>query len=123
MGAGVGTASALVDLLKMGKAEGVETNGLIAMLIQGERPLQISILLESSGGRATVYLTGVELSGAKIAGPVLQFLLKEFFIPLFPNAKIGEPFELREDLERIEIRPDGVRVVMKRGYDTTSGRG
>ena len=114
LGTGAATGSALVDFLKMRRGEGLVTNPLIAKLIEGERPFQVSIRLESSGGRATVYLTAVEISGIALPRPVLDFLVQDFFLPLFPDAKIGQPFDLRDDIERIDLRPDGVRVQMKR---------
>ena len=111
LGNGTGTGSALVDLTKI-RAEGV--NPLIANLIQGERPLKISVRLESGGGHCTVYLTRVELGTIVADGVILNLLVKVFFLPLFPDAKIDEPFDLDYDIDRIEIRPDGLRVTAKR---------
>ena len=50
LGIGTATGSALIDFLKMRQGEGVATNPLIAKLIEGERPLKVSVQLESSGG-------------------------------------------------------------------------
>jgi hypothetical protein len=55
----------------------------------------------------------VDLSNATISGKTLDFLIENFFKPQYPDAKIGEPFELGYSMERIEIQPSGVRVVMK----------
>ena len=114
LGADTASGLAYVDLLKMRQAQGRPTNPLIARWIEGERPLKISVRLESAGGRATVFLTRVELGDVSAEGPVLDFLLKTFFRPLFPDAKIGEPFELGYGMDRIEVRPDGIRVTMKK---------
>jgi hypothetical protein len=89
-------------------------NPLIANLIQGERPLKIFVRLESGAGRCTVYLTRVELGGIVAQGVILDLLVKVFFLHLFPDAKIDEPFDLDYDIDRIEIRPDGSRVTAKR---------
>ena len=70
--------------------------------------------MQSSGGRCAVYLTGVELSGVSITGSALDFLIKTFFMPLYPEAKIGQPFELGDNIESIDVRPTGVRVTIKR---------
>ncbi|HEY7337042.1 MAG TPA: hypothetical protein VH639_19265 [Bryobacteraceae bacterium] len=113
LGAGTATGSALVDLLKMRQAQGKATNPLIAKMLEGERPLKIFVRLESGGGRCTVYLTRVELGNASAEGAILDFLVKNFFLPLFPDAKIDEPFDLGYDMKKIELRPDGVRVTMK----------
>jgi hypothetical protein len=109
-----GTAYALMDFLKMRHAEGQATNWIVTRLIEGERPVTISIRLQSGGGYAQVDLTRVEISGAAASGPVLDFLIKTFFLPLYPGAKIGEKFEMGYGIDRIDIRPAGVRVTMKR---------
>ena len=111
LGYGTAIGSALVDLAKI---RGGGVNPLIANLIQGERPLKISVRLESGGGRCTVHLTRVELGTIVADGIILNLLVKVFFLPLFPDAKIDEPFDLDYDIDRIEIRPDGVRVTAKR---------
>jgi hypothetical protein len=108
-----GTAYALMDFLKMRHAQGKEPGWLISHLIEGERPVTISIHLQSGGGQATVVLTRVEISGATASGTVLDFLIKTFFMPLYPAAKIGEKFEIGYGIDRIDIRPTGVRVTMK----------
>jgi hypothetical protein len=114
LGAGTATASAVVDLLKMRQGEGLATNYLIAKLIEGERPLRVSIQLESNHGRATARLTRLEISGVAVTGAPLDFLVNEFFLHLFPDAKVNKPFELHDNIERIELHPEGVRVTMRK---------
>jgi hypothetical protein len=114
LGAGTATGSAFVDLLKMRQGEGLVTNSLIAKLIAGERPLKVSIQLESGRGRATARLTRLEISGVVVTGAPLDFLVNEFFLHLFPDAKVNQPFDLHDNIERIELRPDGVRVTIKK---------
>jgi len=114
LGAGTATASAFVDLLKMRQGEGLATNYLIAKLIEGERPLRVSIQLESSHGRATARLTRLEISGVAVTGAPLDFLVNEFFLHLFPDAKVNQPFELHDNIERIELHPEGVWVTMRK---------
>lgn len=109
-----GTAYALMDFLKMRHAEGKATGWFMSRLIEGERPVTISIHMQSSAGYAQVDLTRVELSGAVASGAVLDFLIKTFFMPLYPTAHIGEKFEIGYGIDRIDIRPTGVRVTMKR---------
>ena len=114
LGSDTASAHAVVDFLRMRQAQGKTTIPLLGALIEGERPLTISVRLESSGGRCTVYLTRVEVGGASAEGALLDFLVKTFFLPLFPDAKINEPFELGYDMDRVEIRPDGIRVTIKK---------
>ncbi|MCU1335958.1 MAG: hypothetical protein JWO19_1539 [Bryobacterales bacterium] len=114
LGTGTVDGTALVDLAKIGKAKGQDVNSLIARLIEGERPLKVSIRVESANGRATVFLTHVELSGVAIDGSILDFLIKHFVQPRYPDIKINEPFDLDFNIDRIEIQPAGVRVVLKK---------
>ena len=114
LGTGTALGSAFVDFLKMRQGEGLATNSLIAKLIEGERPLKISIQLESAHGRATARLTRLEISGIAVTGAPLDFLVNEFFLHLFPDAKVNQPFELHNNMERIDLRPDGVRVTIRK---------
>jgi hypothetical protein len=114
LGAGTASGSAYVDFLKMRQGEGLATNSLIAKLIEGERPLKVSVQLESGHGRATARLTRLEISGVAVTGAPLDFLVNEFFLHLFPDAKVNQPFELHDNIERIELRPDGVRVTIRK---------
>ena len=55
-------------------------------------------------------LWAIEISGVAAEGSVLDFLIRTFFLPLYPNAKIGQPFELGFNMERLQIHPSGVVV-------------
>jgi hypothetical protein len=114
LGANTASGYAIVDFLKMRQAEGATTGWFVSKLIEGERPLRVTVRLESAGGRCTVYLTGVELSNVSASKTVLDVLLKAFFMPLYPEAKINEPFDLDYNMERIELRPGVARVVIKK---------
>ena len=111
LGPGTADGNALVDLTKISRAK---TNALVARLIEGERPLRVAIRVESSNGRATVFLTHVELSGVAIDGSILDFLIKHFVQPRYPDIKINEPIDLDFNMERIEIQPTGVRILIKK---------
>ncbi len=109
-----GSASALVDFVKLQRATGSEPNWMIAKLIEGERPVEVSAHLKSSGGWATVYLDRVAISGVSVSGSPLDMLISTFVKPLFPDAKVNEPFELGYGIEQLEIRPEGLRVRLRR---------
>jgi phage tail sheath protein FI len=113
LGPGTADGNALVDLTKIGKSKN-NVNPLIARLIEGERPLRVAIRVESSNGRCTVFLTHVELSGVAIDGSILDFLIKHFIQPRYPDIKINEPFDLDFNIDHIEIQPAGVRVLIKK---------
>jgi len=111
--AGSANGYALIDFLKMRQGDGASTNWLISRLIEGERPVKVSVRLSSGGGRCTVDLTRVEVSNVAVNATVLDFLIKTFFLPLYPDAKIGEPFELGYNLDRVELSSGQVKVTVK----------
>lgn len=114
LGNDTGTAYALMDLLKMRHAQGKATGWMMSRMIEGERPVTVSIHLKSGGGQCVVDLTRVEISGVAATGSVLDFLVKTFFMPLYPTAKIGQQFEIGYNIDRIDLRPSGVRVTLKK---------
>jgi hypothetical protein len=114
LGTDTASASAMVDFLKMEQGRGKATGWAFGKLIEGERPLKISVRVASYGGKITVFLTRVEISGVGIEGSALDFLIKTFFLPLYPDAKIGEPVDLDFNIDHIQIRPDGLRVTIKK---------
>ncbi len=114
LGNGTANGYALVDLLKMRHAKAASTNWLLAKMLEGERPLKVSVRLESGGGRCIVYLTRVEIGKAVANQTVIEVLVNTFFKPLYPDAKINEPFDLDYDIDRIDVAPSEVRVTIKR---------
>ena len=113
LGTDTASASAMVDFVKIQQSRGKQV-GLVMSMFQGERPLKISVRVASYGGKITVFLTRVEMSGYAVEGAPLDLLLKNFFHPLYPDAKIGEPVDLDYNIDNVQIRPDGVRIVIKK---------
>jgi len=105
---------ALVDFLKLREGAGVETNWLVAKLIQGEKPVKVTARIQSAKGQATVKLERVEIGGLAVSGSTLDFLIHTFFMPFYPNAKIDQPFELADRVDRIEVTPAEARVYIKK---------
>lgn len=114
LGTNTATGSALVDFLKIRQSQGIATNPVLAKLMDGERPVKASVRVDSGGGRCTIHLMRVEISGIAATGRVLDLLVSTLFEPLFPEAKIDQPFELGGNVDRIDIRPAGVRVTIKK---------
>jgi hypothetical protein len=108
-GSAVVTGTAVVDFQKVRNAQ-----GLMARMLQGERPVRAVARVVSSSGRATVHLTRVEISQAAASGTLLEFLIQNFVQPVYPAAKINEPIELGNRVDRIDIRPTGVYVFIKK---------
>ncbi len=114
LGNGEASASALIDFLKVRHASGVETNWLVAKLIQGEKLVRVRAGVQSARGKATVHLLSVEIGGLAVTGAPLDFMVQNFLLPFYPNAKIDVPFELADKVERIEVTPAEARVYMRR---------
>ena len=114
LGNGRATGYALVDFLKLRHSAGVETNWLISKLIQGEKRVTVTASIQSGNGRATVHLERVEIAGLAVTGATLDFLIETFFRPIYPDAKIDEPFELSDRVDRITVTPAEARVYIKK---------
>jgi hypothetical protein len=112
LGQGSATGSALVDFLKVRELGGPPPSRLIMWFLAGERPVRVTATIESGRGRATVTVRQVTVSGMTAGGTVLDFLIANFFLPFYPQAKIGQPFDLEHGVERLELSPAGVWVFM-----------
>src|SRR5262249_48704787 len=113
LGQGTGSASMIVNFLLMRQSKGKETGRIMAWILNGEHPLKVNVRVDSAQGRCTVYLTSVTLSGATLSGTALDYVIQNYFRPLYPDAHINEPFELADDIDRIDFRPTGIRVTIK----------
>ncbi|MEQ1886611.1 MAG: hypothetical protein ABL967_16220 [Bryobacteraceae bacterium] len=114
LGAGTVNASAMIDFIRMRRAEGAETFPALAQLLEGQRPARLDLRVQSNGGYATISPTRLEISNVALTGGALDFLIEKLVLPLFPDTEVNRPFELREGIERIEVVPGALRVVMKR---------
>jgi len=112
LGTGAAAGSALIDFLKVRELKGPAPNPLVAWFLSGERPVRAEVRIESGRGRATVHLQKVTVGRVTAQGAVLDYLVENFLLPNYPDAKIGTPFELRHNMERFEISSKGVNVVI-----------
>lgn len=83
-------------------------------MLDGERPVTISARIRSEGGQATVEVQSVEISGITLEGPMLDFLIRNYLLPAYPDAKVGQPFALGHRIERLDVQPSAVGVVIGR---------
>jgi hypothetical protein len=110
-GNAVGTA--LIDFAKVRRAQGQEPGWLMRKLLEGERPVSVTARVRSSGGIATVDVERVEISGVVIDGSTLDFLIQNVLLPLYPDAAVGRPFELGHRIDRLDVSPAAVGVVIR----------
>jgi hypothetical protein len=108
------TASAYIDFPALRKAMGKPLGWFMKTLLAGERRVQVDAHLHSSGGKAEVKLDRVQVSGVSISGTALDYLVRNFVLPYYPNAAIGRPFPLEHNVERLELRPTEVAVVIRK---------
>ena len=107
-------AFTLINFLQVRQAEGHADNWLTRQLLDGERTVRIRVRFQSALGRARVNVERVEVSGIAMEGSALDFLLRQFVIPNFPDARAGSWFDLGHRIERLEVADGLVRVVIRK---------
>lgn len=112
-GSNTATGTALIDFVKLRSAQGKPPGFLLRTLLGGEHEVQVTTKVRSANGKATVDLQRVQVSGVEISGSALDFLVQNYLIPNYPDAKIGEPFALPKHVSRIEVEPGVSYVVTK----------
>ena len=110
--AGLAKGTALIDFGKVRRAQGHPPGWLLSKLLDGERPVSVTARIRSGNGQATVDVQQVEISGVQIDGSTLDFLIQNFLLPMYPDATVGRPFELGHRIERLEVQPGAVGVVI-----------
>lgn len=110
--AGVAKGSALIDFARLREAQGHAPGWMLSMLLRGERPVSVTARIRSADGQATVDLQAVEIAGMEIEGATLDFLIQNFLLPLYPNAAVGHPFELGHRMQKLDVQPGAVAVII-----------
>ncbi|MEJ7608574.1 MAG: hypothetical protein WKF37_20465 [Bryobacteraceae bacterium] len=113
-GANTATGYALIDFIKLRSAQGKPPGWLLRQLLQGEHEVSVQARVRSGGGSATVDLQSVEVAGVPISGAALDFLIQNYVLPNYPEAKIGRPFKLHKRVDSLEVQPGTAFVVIKR---------
>jgi hypothetical protein len=86
----------------------------MSKLLAGEKPVRVTARIQSASGLAQVDVERVEIAGIVIEGKMLDYLIHNFLIPHFPEAKVGEKFELAHHIDHLDVKPDAVGVVLSR---------
>jgi hypothetical protein len=111
---GVVTGTALIDFGKLERANGYKPGWLMSKLLDGERPVSVTARIQSSGGHARVDAQRVEIGGLEVDGRTLDFLIHNFLLALYPDAVVGRPFDLGHRIDRLDVQPGGVGVIVGR---------
>ena len=109
---GVAKGNALIDFGKVRRAQGYQPGWLMSKLLDGERPVSVTARIQSGGGKATVDVQSVEISGLTVDGKMLDFLIQNFLLPMYPDAVVGKPFELGNRIDRLDIQPGSVTAII-----------
>lgn len=111
---GTATGTAMVDFGRLRRAQGHPPGWLLSKLLAGEHPVSVTARIQSDAGRATVNVQRVEVSGMSIEGSTLDFLIRNFLLPLYPNAAVDRPFELGHKIRKLDVQPRAVSVYIGR---------
>ena len=113
LGEGRGTWSGVVEFGKLPQLASLRDSFLVGSLLQDSKPVSATLRLESGGGKATIDVEQVTIGETQFTGSVLGFLVEKLILDDFPNAKLGEPFELEHNVDQIRIQPDGIFIKIK----------
>jgi hypothetical protein len=110
----IATGAALVDFEKLERSLGRQPGWLMRTFLGGERPVTVTARIRSAAGKATVEVQKVQISGMEIEGATLNFLIGNVLLPMYPDAAVNRPFELGHRIDRIDVKPKAVAVVIGR---------
>ena len=108
------TGRAMINFLKIQNGKNAAPGWLMKRLLDGEHEVVVTAKISSGAGKATVFLQRVEVAGIPIEGGALDFLIENYLLPNYPNAKINRPFDLKYRMDRLEVSPGIAYVVMQK---------
>jgi hypothetical protein len=115
LGYNTATATAVVDFDRLRQTrKDASDSWLYSQLVTGQHPIAVSVDVRSSAGTMTIHPSSITVSGVTLSGTGLEFLLKNFVLPRYPEAVIDRPFALGDHIERIEVKPGSAVVMRKR---------
>ena len=108
------SGTAMVDFGKLRRAQGYEPGWLMSKLLDGERAVSGTARIHSGGGKVTVEVERASISGVEIDGKTLEFIIQNFIVPFYPSAMVGRPVAMGFRIDRLQLAPEGVGVVIGR---------
>jgi hypothetical protein len=106
------SGTAFVDFIKLRRAQGYEPGWLMSKLFDGEHPVSATVTVHSGGGKVRVDVERASISGVEIDGKTLAFIIQNFILPFYPDAMVGHPFRMGFRIDRLQLAPAGVGVVI-----------
>jgi hypothetical protein len=113
-GPGLVQGAAIVDFGKLRRAQGNPPGWLMSKLLDGDRPVRVTARLSSAAGRGRVDVQEAQVSGITLDGEALDFMIQTFLLPAYPDAAVGRPFQLGHHIEKIDVTPSGVGILIGR---------
>jgi hypothetical protein len=109
------TGTGQIDFVKLKQTATGEVPGWAAKeLLSGQRPVMVTVRVESRAGRARLDVERVEISGVPMEGPALDYLIHTYLVPASPDVKVDEWFSLDSRVDRVTVTPHGVFVYIGR---------
>jgi hypothetical protein len=108
------SGTALIDFGKLRRAQGYEPGWLMSKLLDGERAVTATARVQSGGGKVTVVVEKASISGLEIDGKTLDFIIQNFLLPFYPDAMVGRPVPMGFRIDRLQLAPAGVGVLIGR---------
>ena len=115
LGNNAATGYADIDFVKLRQATTGESPGWIMRnLFSGERSLVVQAHFVSAHGGARVDVDSVRIAGVPIEGRALDFLIRNYVRPTFPDLKLSEWFRLARRVDRVATTSSGAAVFIGR---------
>jgi hypothetical protein len=106
------SGTAFVDFIKLRRAQGYQPGWLMTKLLDGEHAVSATVTIHSGAGKVRVDVEKASVSGVEIDGKTLDFIIQNFIVPFYPEAMVGRPVPMGFRIERLQLAPAGVGVVI-----------
>ena len=109
-----GRVIARVDIVSLAELRGRPLNWFFAAMFAGQRQVIATTKLLSVQGQARVDLEKLEVEGHVLDGRPLQFLIDEFVLPEYPDARVSQWFPLGFGIRTIHLSAGQVAIDCRR---------
>ena len=104
----IGTAR--IDFARVRESATGEAPGTLGrMLLGGDKDVLVEASFQSGDGMCTIDVVRASVNGLELRGRLLDWIIENYLLPLYPEAKIGKPFAMGHRVERVEITPTRAR--------------